>query len=140
MPRDLLDRAEAAFIELTRDRTHDVVLHGDLHHENILWDEVDGWLAIDPKGVVGPRCLEVGRYIQNQLPDDGPVSVAESLVRERIEIFSAELEMTPETIAAAALVDCVLSHVWSFEDEGPLSEWWYRGVELGWQLCGMLED
>ncbi len=138
MPRDLLDRAEAASIELSRDRTHDVVLHGDLHHENILWDEEDGWLAIDPKGVIGPACLEVGRFIQNQLPDDAPFSVHERLVRERIKIFSAELGMTPETIAAAALVDCVLSHVWSFEDRGPLSEWWYRGVELGRFLCGIL--
>jgi len=138
MPRDLLDRAEAAFIELSRDRTQDVVLHGDLHHENILWDEEDGWLAIDPKGVIGPRCLEVGRFIQNQLPDDAAFSVHERLVRERIEIFSAELGMTPETIAAAALVDCVLGHVWSFEDEGPLSEGWYRGVELGRFLRGIL--
>ena len=138
MPRDLLDRAEAAFIELSRDRTSDVVLHGDLHHENILWDEEDGWLAIDPKGVIGPRCLEVGRYIQNQLPDDGPFGVIEGLVRERIEIFNTELGMTPQTIAAAALVDCVLSHVWSFEDEGPLSEGWYRGVELGQYLCNLL--
>ena len=137
MPRDLLDGAEAAFIELSRDRTHDVVLHGDLHHENILWDEVDGWLAIDPKGVIGPRCLEVGRFIQNQLPDEAPFNVHEKLVRERIEIFSAELGMAPETITAAALVDCVLSHVWSFEDEGPLSEGWYRGVALG-RLLGRL--
>lgn len=138
MPRDLLGRAEAAFIELSHDRTHDVVLHGDLHHENILWDEADGWLAIDPKGVIGPRCLEVGRYIQNQLPDDGPFSICEQLIRERVEIFSTELGMTPETIAAAALVDCVLGHVWSFEDEGPLSEGWYRGIELGRYLCNLL--
>ncbi|MCJ7738270.1 MAG: aminoglycoside phosphotransferase family protein, partial [Anaerolineae bacterium] len=138
MPRDLLDRAEAAFSELSRDRTHDVVLHGDLHHENILWDDEDGWLAIDPKGVIGPRCLEVGRFIQNQLPDDGPFSVHEQLVRERIDIFSAELGMTTKIIAAAALVDCVLGHVWSFEDKGPLSEGWYQGVELGRFLCGLL--
>jgi streptomycin 6-kinase len=32
-----------------------VVLHGDMHHENILKFSSRGWLAIDPKGLVGER-------------------------------------------------------------------------------------
>jgi streptomycin 6-kinase len=138
-PRDLLDRAEEIMDTLSRDRTHDAVLHGDLHHENILWDDESGWLVIDPKGVIGPRCLEVGRYIQNYLPDEASAGVREFLVRERIEIFSDMLAMPMEEVVAGALVDCVLSHVWCFEDQGPLNEDWYQGIELGRLLSRMLD-
>jgi len=135
MPRDLLDRAETAFVTLTADRGSDVVLHGDLHHDNILWDETDGWIAIDPKGVIGPRCLDVGRFIQNQLPDEASFDVREPLVRERIGIFADHLSFSPNVIAASALVDCVLSHIWCFEDEGSLRENWFRSLDLARFLC-----
>jgi len=140
MPRDLLDRAEQVFASLTDDRSHDVVLHGDLHHENLLWDETDGWIVIDPKGVIGPHCLEVGRFIQNQLPDKHWSGAAEALVRERIEVLHEVLEIEPEDLAAAALVDCVLGHVWSFEDNGPLHVDWYRGIDLARFLVSLLPD
>jgi streptomycin 6-kinase len=138
-PRDLLDRAEEAMAAISRDRSADVVLHGDLHHENILWDDVSGWLAIDPKGVIGPRCLQPGRYIENQLPANTTPSALERLTRERIEIFSDILKMPAEDVIAGALVDCVLSHVWCFEDHGPLGDDWYQGIELGRLLSRLLK-
>jgi streptomycin 6-kinase len=50
MPRDLIDRAEKAFKEIARNTTGNVMLHGDLHHENILFDEESGWLPSIPRG------------------------------------------------------------------------------------------
>ena len=134
MPRDLIDRAERAFKEIERSATGDVVLHGDLHHENILLDDQSGWTAIDPKGVIGPHCLEVGRFLQNQLPGSLPAERREEMVRERVRIFSAELGYSQETIAASGLVDCVLSHCWSFEDDG-IGAGWHHGIELAQMLC-----
>jgi streptomycin 6-kinase len=32
-----------------------VVLHGDMHHHNVLYFGSRGWLAIDPKGLIGDR-------------------------------------------------------------------------------------
>jgi len=138
MPRDLLDRAEEAFREIERDSPDDVVLHGDLHHENILLDERAGWAAIDPKGVIGPRCLEVGRFLQNQLPDDRPIEHRAAIVQERIAIFSAELGFPPKILLASGLVDCILSHCWSFEDDA-ITDDWYQGIELAHTMCRMLE-
>jgi streptomycin 6-kinase len=137
MPRDLIDKAEQAFQEIERDTPGDVVLHGDLHHENILLDDESGWTAIDPKGVIGAPCLEVGRFVQNQLPRDLPAERREALVRERVQIFSDALGHAQETVAASALVDCVLSHCWSFEDEG-IGPAWYDGIELARLLCRMM--
>ena len=44
-----------------------ILLHGDLHHWNILSDADRGWMAIDPKGVIGASCLDVGRFINNAM-------------------------------------------------------------------------
>ena len=146
MPRDLIDAAERAFEEIERragrtrtvgTRAMDVVvLHGDLHHENILLDAQLGWTAIDPKGAIGPPCLEVGRYLHNQLSGSLPAARREALLRERVEILSAELGYSPQTVAASGLVDCVLSHCWSFEDGG-LSDDWHTGIELARLLGNM---
>jgi len=128
MPRDLLDRAEKAFTEILQSSNGDVILHGDLHHENILLDEQGGWKAIDPKGVTGPHCLETGRYLLNFLPENLTIPDREKMVRERVAIFSAELGYSVKSIAACGLVDSVLGHCWSFEVEN-LSDDWNEGVE-----------
>lgn len=138
MPRDLIDRAEAAFEEILHDSMGDVVLHGDLHHENILLDSGSGWTAIDPKGVVGPRCLEVGRFLQNQLPDTLTAQRLESLVRERLDVLGLELALPRRTLIASGLVDCVLSHCWHFEEESGIDAAWHRGIELAGIYCDML--
>lgn len=39
-------------------------LHGDVHHFNILPSE-RGWLAIDPKGILGPRAYEYANTLCN---------------------------------------------------------------------------
>jgi streptomycin 6-kinase len=134
MPRDLLGQAERAFQEIERTAERTVVLHGDLHHENILYDERAGWTAIDPKGAIGAPILEVGRYVQNQLPSKSTPAHRAALVRERIQVFGDALGYAPQAVAASALVDCVLSHCWCFEDE-ELGEDWMLGIELGRLLC-----
>lgn len=136
MPRDLIDKAERAFDEIERTAPRTVVLHGDLHHENILYDERSGWTAIDPKGAIGAPILEVGRFLQNQLPADLTPERREARVCERIEILSAELGYAPEAVAASGLVDCVLSHCWSFEDEELGDDWWL-GIGLARLLCNI---
>lgn len=126
MPRDLIDAAERALSEITGQRDDIVVLHGDLHHENILLDEQSGWTAIDPKGAVGPKCLEVGRFLHNRLPTEG----WQDIIRERIRIFSSQLGYSGRTIAACGLIDRVLSRCWSLED-GHVSDDWPVSVEQG---------
>lgn len=57
--------AAARLLESRRDRA---ILHGDLHHENILDFGPAGWLAIDPKGVVGERAFDHVHHLFD--PDD----------------------------------------------------------------------
>jgi len=45
---------------------HDVgVLHGDIHHGNILDFGPRGWLTIDPKGLIGERDFDYANLFCN---------------------------------------------------------------------------
>lgn len=123
MPRDLIEACEQAFKEIEETKQQDVLLHGDLHHENILFDERRGWLAIDPKGAIGDPCLEVGRYLHNQLPNEMPLLEKRRIIEERVGIFSAELSENKTRVLRCALIDHVLSLCWSTEDSYVTDDW-----------------
>jgi streptomycin 6-kinase len=65
----LVDEAKDITRFLIRTTQNPVLLHGDLHHYNILADG-SGWKVIDPKGIVGDRSFEIVGYIRNPL--EGP--------------------------------------------------------------------
>lgn len=64
----VLHASAAAATELLATPAARVVLHGDLHQENILDFGPAGWLAIDPKGVVGERAFDLVHHLFD--PDD----------------------------------------------------------------------
>ncbi|ANH80806.1 hypothetical protein A8C56_07285 [Niabella ginsenosidivorans] len=51
--------------ELLETTTTKTVLHGDLHHENILYSDKRGWLAIDPKRLYGDEGFEYANLFCN---------------------------------------------------------------------------
>jgi hypothetical protein len=53
--------------ETDPDSWPDLLLHGDLHHSNILASGHGDWKVIDPQGVIGARFLEPARFIENHL-------------------------------------------------------------------------
>src|SRR5690606_30028264 len=72
IPKTIFETAEGIFKEFLQENKEQVLLHGDLHNDNILLSQ-RGWLAIDPKGIVGEREFELGAYLRNpyyDLPKD----------------------------------------------------------------------
>ncbi len=65
----LLDHAAAAARRLLSDPREVAVLHGDLHHDNVLDFGPKGWLAIDPKGLVGERGYDFANLFCNPWPE-----------------------------------------------------------------------
>jgi streptomycin 6-kinase len=61
----MLSRAEGVASELLASVPEVRVLHGDLHHENIVSAQRAAWLAIDPKGIVGDLGYETGALMNN---------------------------------------------------------------------------
>jgi streptomycin 6-kinase len=66
-----LARAERLSADLLESAATEVLLHGDLHHFNILSARREPWLCIDPKGMRGHPGYEVGPFLLNEDHGDG---------------------------------------------------------------------
>ena len=113
-----------------------VVLHGDLHHENILLDGDRGWTAIDPKGLTGDPALEIGRFCGNQLHRAETAGGYGPLVDRRIELFARELGEPVDRMRAAAAVDILMCMGWELENEDFDVEEFARGRDRALHLVG----
>lgn len=118
LPVGLVAEAERTAAELLRTAPADVLLHADLHHDNVLWDGERGWLAIDPHGLVGDPAYEFAALLYNPLPL-GP-AVAD-LAPRRCVVLAAASGIELERIRRWGFVQAVLSAVWSL-DEDPVPD------------------
>ena len=120
IPPDLVTRARHTFLDLSGSQRRPRLLHGDLHHDNVRYDRQRGWIAIDPKGVVGELEYEIGAGLRN--PTDLPgVFATRSTVERRIAMFISRLSLDPHRILEWAFAQAVLSAIWSVEDGEPIS-------------------
>lgn len=129
-PAALLEEAETLFAELSASRTERVLLHGDLHHENILAAEREPWLAIDPKGLIGEPAYETGALLRNRLPDlcDAPRAVR--VLTRRVDLLAEMLGLDRGRVRDWAMAQAVLSVWWTIEDKGDIAEDGLRCAEL----------
>ena len=115
VPADLLDRAEAEFMDLCASQGRRFLLHGDLHHENVLDGGDRGWLVIDPKGVIGELAYETGAGLRNP-------GGAEDLyndprhIAHRVRIVAETLGLPEQRILRWSFAQAVLSALWHAED------------------------
>jgi streptomycin 6-kinase len=115
IPRQLVELARRNFSELCASQSHQRLLHGDLHHYNVLSDANRGWLAIDPKGVIGELEYEVGAVLRN--PYERPeLFILSSTIERRLEQFTNKLPLDYERTLRWAFAQAVLSAIWSVED------------------------
>jgi len=91
-----------------------VLIHGDLHHGNIL-SSGDSWRAIDPKGVAAPLWMEPARYIINQY-DDASAPERPTQFGRMVRAFADALGVPGRLVARGAAIDAAVSAVWSWED------------------------
>jgi streptomycin 6-kinase len=102
-----------------------ILLHGDLHHENIVRNGA-GWIAIDPKGVMGPPEVEAAAFLRN--PRDALIALPDlaSVLLHRVLRVSKALAYDPVTVAEWGYVMSVLAAAWAIEDgegDGEAAAW-----------------
>ena len=115
LPLPLVSEAAATYSDLAASQGPARLLHGDLHHENVIFDATRGWLAIDAKGVIGEVEYELGAALRNPL-DHPAVFKDEGVIARRIRIFAEELTLDPKRIAGWAFAQSVLAAIWAIED------------------------
>lgn len=123
-PAALVETAEFLFAELIGSTTETMLLHGDLHHHNILTARRQPWLALDPKGVVGEAAYETGALLRNPMPDLLQVPRLGRVLARRLDILAERLGFERERIAGWGVAQAVLAAWWSFEDHGHGWEEW----------------
>jgi len=129
-PAAIFDKAEKLYAEMSASMSEVVLLHGDLHQDNILSAEREAWLAVDPKGVIGEPAYETGSLLRNFWPDILAVPDPKRLMARRIDQFSAELGFERERIYNWAFSQAVLSVVWNVEDNREIEDEGLYFVEL----------
>ncbi|WP_308638410.1 aminoglycoside phosphotransferase family protein [Paenibacillus silvisoli] len=83
------------------------LLHGDLHHENILQSKDGQWIAIDPQGVAGAPFLECVRFIVNEVGQAQEHEKA-GRIASLAHAFSDVFHESPRIIACGAFLDQLL--------------------------------
>lgn len=87
-----------------------VVLHGDIHHGNVLHDATRGWLAIDPKGLLGERGFDFANMLCN--PDVATATAPGRLI-DQLEVICEAAGLAQERQLMWTMAYCGLSASWT---------------------------
>lgn len=119
IPRELVHEAHALYKSLASTQRTTMLLHGDLQHYNVLFDEKRGWLAIDPKGVVGELEYEIEPILRN--PVELPELFADpDTINRRLDTLTSFLHLDRSRTLNWSFARTVLSAIWDVEDGYPI--------------------
>lgn len=88
------------------------VLHGDIHHRNIRHSS-RGWLAFDPKGVVGERTYDCANTLCNPFPYSSGLVHDETRLLTNAAILADALKIKLPRVLAFTYAYACLSASWS---------------------------
>ena len=117
--RDLYARATGIALKLFDRPAPQLPLHGDLHHENILSSD-RGWLAIDPKGLIGDPAYELANVFRNP-PGAAKLVADPRRIAMLAEIFSSRLGHDRKRLIGYAAAHSALSACWDLAAGNPIT-------------------
>jgi streptomycin 6-kinase len=106
-------QAAATARELLASQQEVVVLHGDVHHGNVLDAGLRGWLAIDPKGLVGERGFDFANIFCNP---DLEIATARGRLARQASVVAAAAGLDRVRLLKWILAYAGLSAAWTLEE------------------------
>jgi len=107
-------RAATVAQELLKYPESIVVLHGDIHHGNILDFSDRGWLAIDPKGLLGERGFDYANIFCNP---DWDIATKPGRLEQQATVIARAAGLDRTRLLQWILAYAGLSAAWHLEDE-----------------------
>ncbi|KGN31945.1 aminoglycoside resistance protein [Knoellia sinensis KCTC 19936] len=117
IPRRVIARVTGLARELLAEPGAPVLLHTDLHFENVLAAERGPWLAIDPKPLAGPAGYELHPLLRNRFDELGTGSAMRWSVRQRLEVTCQAAGLDEEVARLWCIVRCGIEILWAAEDQ-----------------------
>lgn len=108
--------------ELLQTTHKNILMHGDLHHENIL-RHGNTWRVIDPKGVVGDQAYECAAFIHNPLSELITQQNLPEIINKRIQMFAKLLNISEQRIKRWSYVKAVMATCWAIDDNINPNNW-----------------
>jgi streptomycin 6-kinase len=107
--RKLLDATVAALTELRETQGEQVLLHQDLHAENVLAAQREPWLVIDPKPLAGEREFAVAPIVRGS-----ELGHSKHDLLYRVDRLTSELDLDRERARGWAIGQTL---AWAYEGE-----------------------
>ena len=98
---------------LLSDPIDEVILHGDIHHENILHSAAGRWIAIDPKGLVGERVFDIANVFCNP---DSETATSPARLSRQVEVIAEAANLDPVRLLHWIIAWAGLSAAFALED------------------------
>lgn len=105
--------AERMLADINQKYSRNFLLHGDLHHENILKNENGSYTVIDPKGVIGDPVFDLSRFILDEFRDD-LTSEPKDVIIDFVQKLGDNVGIPCEILLRCLYIETV---IWLFREE-----------------------
>jgi streptomycin 6-kinase len=100
--------------KLIKDQREIVALHGDIHHGNVLDFGARGWLAIDPKGLIGERGFDYANIFCNP---NAALATSPGRLTKQVDVVAKAALYDKRRLLQWIAAWAALSAIWSIEDK-----------------------
>lgn len=121
-PVRIIEEVETLVAALSATAPAPILLHGDLHHDNILAAGRQPWLAIDPKGLAGEPAYETGVLLYNPYPHLLNAPHPGRILARRVDQLAEELGLDRARVRGWGIVRAVLSAWWHVQGSGQVRQ------------------